>query len=140
MADLGSQKIRIRMKAYDFKLLDQSAGEIVETAIACAVHVRRFGLEPKIALISHSDFGSADTRSSLKMREALRLLQERAPELEVDGEMQAPDVPLSRQREVAQERVVWLVLGIGVQVELGQAPGSEHPGPRRLNLDDIHVF
>ncbi len=40
---------------------DPSAEEIAETAVACAVHVRRFGLEPKIALISHSDFGSADT-------------------------------------------------------------------------------
>ena len=73
---------------------DPTAEEIAETAVACAVHVRRFGLEPKIALISHSDFGSADTPSALKMREALRLLRERAPDLEVDGEMQA-DTALS---------------------------------------------
>jgi malate dehydrogenase (oxaloacetate-decarboxylating)(NADP+) len=66
------------------------------------VHVRRFGLEPKIALISHSDFGSADTPSALKMREALRLLRERAPDLEVDGEMQA-DTALSL---VARKRVI----------------------------------
>ena len=51
---------------------DPSAEEIAETAVACAAHVRRFGLVPKIALISHSDFGSADTPSALKMREALR--------------------------------------------------------------------
>ena len=47
---------------------DPSAEEIADTAIACAHHVRRFGIEPKIALISHSDFGSADTPSALKMR------------------------------------------------------------------------
>jgi malate dehydrogenase (oxaloacetate-decarboxylating)(NADP+) len=86
---------------------DPSAEEIAETAVACAVHVRRFGLEPKIALISHSDFGSADTPSALKMREALRLLRERAPDLEVDGEMQA-DTALSlvaRKRVIANSRL-----------------------------------
>src|SRR5580698_1943232 len=86
---------------------DPSAEEIAETAVACAVHVRRFGLEPKIALISHSDFGSADTPSALKMREALRLLRERAPDLEVDGEMQA-DTALSlvaRQRVITNSRL-----------------------------------
>src|SRR5271166_5967010 len=86
---------------------DPSAEEIADTAIACAHHVRRFGLAPKIALISHSDFGSADTPSALKMREALRLLEERAPDLEVDGEMQA-DTALSlvaRQRVITNSRL-----------------------------------
>jgi malate dehydrogenase (oxaloacetate-decarboxylating)(NADP+) len=81
---------------------DPSAEEIADTAIACAHHVRRFGIEPKIALISHSDFGSADTPSALKMRKALRILEERAPDLEVDGEMQA-DSALSL---AARERVI----------------------------------
>ncbi len=71
-------------------------------AISCACHVRRFGITPKIALISHSDFGSADTPSALKMRKALALIRERAPELEVDGEMQA-DSALSI---AARERVL----------------------------------
>ncbi len=86
---------------------DPSAQEIADMAIACAHHVRRFGIGPKIALISHSDFGSADTPSAVKMREALRLLQERAPELEVDGEMQA-DTALSlaaRQRVITASRL-----------------------------------
>ena len=86
---------------------DPSAEEIADTAIACADHVRRFGIEPKIALISHSDFGSADTPSAQKMREALRILEARAPNLAVDGEMQA-DAALSlvaRQRLVADSRV-----------------------------------
>ena len=69
--------------------------------IACASHVRRFGIAPKIALLSHVDFGSADTASALKMRRALGLIHERAPELEVDGEMQA-DTALS---EMIRERV-----------------------------------
>ncbi len=84
-----------------------SAEEIADTAIACAHHVRRFGVEPKIALISHSDFGSADTPSAQKMRVALRLLRDRAPDLEVDGEMQA-DAALSldaRQRVIATSRL-----------------------------------
>jgi malate dehydrogenase (oxaloacetate-decarboxylating)(NADP+) len=86
---------------------DPSAEEIADTAIACAHHVRRFGIEPKIALISHSDFGSADTPSAQKMREALWILEDRAPDLEVDGEMQA-DAALSlvaRQRVVASSRI-----------------------------------
>jgi malate dehydrogenase (oxaloacetate-decarboxylating)(NADP+) len=86
---------------------DPSAEEIADTAIACAHHVRRFGIEPKIALISHSDFGSADTPSARKMREALRILESRAPELEVDGEMQA-DAALSlvaRQRVMSSSRI-----------------------------------
>ena len=81
---------------------DPNAGEIADVAIACASHVRRFGITPKIALISHSDFGSADTPSALKMRAALALIRERAPDLEVDGEMQA-DSALSL---AARERVL----------------------------------
>jgi len=68
---------------------DPSAAEIADMAVAIAHHVRRFGVTPKIALVSHSDFGSANTPSALKMRAALALLRQRAPELEVDGEMQA---------------------------------------------------
>jgi malate dehydrogenase (oxaloacetate-decarboxylating)(NADP+) len=69
--------------------------------VACASHVQRFGIAPKIALVSHGDFGAAETRSALKMRDALALIRERAPDLEVDGEMQA-DTALS---EVIRERV-----------------------------------
>jgi malate dehydrogenase (oxaloacetate-decarboxylating)(NADP+) len=68
---------------------DPSAQEIAEMTLICADHVRRFGIDPKIALVSHSDFGSDDTPSAIKMREALCLVRERAPDLECDGEMQA---------------------------------------------------
>ena len=74
---------------------DPSALDIAEMALNCADHVRRFGLEPKIALLSHSNFGAVDTPSAKKMREAVRILHQRAPELEVDGEMQA-DAALSQ--------------------------------------------
>jgi malate dehydrogenase (oxaloacetate-decarboxylating)(NADP+) len=80
---------------------DPSAEEIADMTIACADHVQRFGIAPKIALLSHADFGAADTRSARKMREALALIHQRAPELEVDGEMQA-DTALS---EMIRERV-----------------------------------
>jgi malate dehydrogenase (oxaloacetate-decarboxylating)(NADP+) len=73
-----------------------NAQAIADMTIACASHVRRFGIAPKIALISHADFGSADTPSAVKMREALACIRERAPDLEVDGEMQA-DTALSEQ-------------------------------------------
>jgi malate dehydrogenase (oxaloacetate-decarboxylating)(NADP+) len=70
---------------------------IAETALRASEIVRAgFGLEPKVALVSHSDFGSRDTPSSRKMREALALLRRMAPDLEVDGEMQA-DTALSQK-------------------------------------------
>ena len=86
---------------------DPSAEEIAEMAIGCAHHVKRFGVIPKIALISHSDFGSADTPSALKMRAALARLRERAPELEADGEMQADTALslISRQRVISDCRL-----------------------------------
>ncbi|MFO1123666.1 MAG: NADP-dependent malic enzyme [Hyphomicrobiales bacterium] len=66
-----------------------SAEAIAETVVLCARHVERFGITPKIALVAHSDFGDFDTPDTLKMREALELVRERAPSLEIDGEMQA---------------------------------------------------
>ncbi|HKT92640.1 MAG TPA: phosphate acyltransferase, partial [Paraburkholderia sp.] len=55
--------------------------------IMAAEEVRRFGIEPKIALCSHSNFGSSNAPSAQKMRDLLEILQERAPDLHVDGEM-----------------------------------------------------
>ena len=81
---------------------DPSAEEIAELAVACAGHVTRFGITPKIALLSHSDFGQSDTPSAMKMRAALGLIHERAPDLQVDGEMQA-DSALS---EIVRDRVL----------------------------------
>ncbi|HYM32555.1 MAG TPA: NADP-dependent malic enzyme [Candidatus Cybelea sp.] len=68
---------------------DPSADEIAEMTVMAAAAVRRFGIVPKIALVSHSRFGSSDRPSAVKMRAALRLLKRMAPDLEVEGEMQA---------------------------------------------------
>jgi malate dehydrogenase (oxaloacetate-decarboxylating)(NADP+) len=64
-----------------------TAEEIAEVTRLAADHIRRFGITPKAALLSHSNFGSRDSTSSNKMRRATELLWETAPELEVDGEM-----------------------------------------------------
>ena len=61
---------------------------IAEITLLAAEHVRRLGITPKVALVSHSNFGSFDSPSAVKLRHALALLQKRVPELEVDGEMQ----------------------------------------------------
>lgn len=66
-----------------------SAEEICDMTVMAAAEVRRFGVEPKIALLSHSDFGSIDRESTVKMRRAVELIRERAPDLEVEGEMTA---------------------------------------------------
>ncbi|MEE8535604.1 MAG: phosphate acyltransferase, partial [Kiloniellales bacterium] len=68
---------------------DPTAEEIAEMALLAADHVQRFGFEPKVALLSHANFGSADTPSARKMRAALEILHRRNPELAVEGEMQA---------------------------------------------------
>ena len=68
---------------------DPCVEDIAETTLAAAEIVRRFGITPKVALVSHSSFGSRDTPSSLKMREALARIRALAPDLEVDGEMHA---------------------------------------------------
>src|SRR5512138_1448616 len=68
---------------------DPTAEEIAEMTILAAKHVKRFGLAPKVALVSHSSFGSSGAPSAVKMRKALAMLHERCPDLEVEGEMHA---------------------------------------------------
>jgi malate dehydrogenase (oxaloacetate-decarboxylating)(NADP+) len=86
---------------------EPTAEEIAEVAARAAVHVRRFGLIPKIALLSHSDFGSYDTASARKMRCATELLVANHPELEVDGEMHGDTAlnPLFRERVYPHSRL-----------------------------------
>jgi malate dehydrogenase (oxaloacetate-decarboxylating)(NADP+) len=67
---------------------DPTAAQIADMAVLAAEEVRRFGVAPKVALLSHSNFGSADSVSAQKMRAALTLIEARAPGLEVEGEMQ----------------------------------------------------
>jgi malate dehydrogenase (oxaloacetate-decarboxylating)(NADP+) len=66
-----------------------TADVIVEMTLLAAAEVQRFGLKPSVALLSHSSFGSSDDPDARKMREALARIVERAPSLEVEGEMHA---------------------------------------------------
>ena len=66
-----------------------SVSEIVDMTLLAAEEVRRFGIRPRVALLSHSNFGSVDCESAQKMRSAYEDIRRRDPELEVDGEMQA---------------------------------------------------
>jgi malate dehydrogenase (oxaloacetate-decarboxylating)(NADP+) len=75
--------------------VDPTAEQIAECTQLAAEAVRRFGLTPKAALLSHSSFGASDSPTARKMREALALLRVQAPDLEVDGEMHA-DAALSQ--------------------------------------------
>jgi malate dehydrogenase (oxaloacetate-decarboxylating)(NADP+) len=86
---------------------EPTAEQIAEVAARAAVHVRRFGLIPKIALLSHSDFGSYDTESARKMRRATEILVADHPELEVDGEMHGDTAlsPMFRDRVYPHSRL-----------------------------------
>ena len=81
--------------------IDPTAEEIAEMTVLAAEEIRRFGIEPKAALLSLSDFGSRDAPSALKMRQAAEILSKIAPGLQFDGEMHA-DTALS---EALRQRV-----------------------------------
>jgi malate dehydrogenase (oxaloacetate-decarboxylating)(NADP+) len=66
---------------------DPTAEELAEITVMAAQKIKRFGITPKAALLSHSNFGSSNQPSALKMRQTLAILRETAPWLEVDGEM-----------------------------------------------------
>jgi malate dehydrogenase (oxaloacetate-decarboxylating)(NADP+) len=73
---------------------DPTAEQVAEMTMLAADAVRRFGIAPSVALLSHSNFGSSELPSAQKMRTALELVRARNPDFEVDGEMQA-DTALS---------------------------------------------
>jgi malate dehydrogenase (oxaloacetate-decarboxylating)(NADP+) len=66
---------------------DPTAEQLAEITIMAAEEMKRFGVEPRAALLSHSNFGSSNQPTAVKMRQALALIQRQAPWLEVDGEM-----------------------------------------------------
>jgi malate dehydrogenase (oxaloacetate-decarboxylating)(NADP+) len=87
-----------------------TADQLAEITIMAAAEMRRFGLMPRAALLSHSNFGTSNSESAKKMREALEIIRKRAPDLEIDGEMHGdtaldpallksimPDSPLKRE-------------------------------------------
>jgi malate dehydrogenase (oxaloacetate-decarboxylating)(NADP+) len=69
--------------------VDPTAEEVAEMTLLAAEMVHRFGISPKAALLSHSNFGASNSPSARKMRQALALIRAGAPDLEVDGEMHA---------------------------------------------------
>ena len=85
-------------------LLEPTAEQIAEMTCLAAEQVRAFGIVPKVALVSHSSFGASQAPSARTMREALKLLRAREPDLEVDGEMHADAalVPAIRARAVPE--------------------------------------
>ncbi len=88
-------------------VVDPTAEQITEMTLLAAAAVSGFGIVPKVALLSHSNFGASDTDSARKMRRALAMIRERAPDLEVDGEMHgdAALVAVIRDRAVADSRL-----------------------------------
>jgi malate dehydrogenase (oxaloacetate-decarboxylating)(NADP+) len=84
-----------------------SAEQIAEATIQAAFRLKLFGITPKVALVCHSNFGSSDAPSARKMREALQLILQRAPRLEVEGEMHvdAALMPEIRERMFPDSRL-----------------------------------
>jgi len=81
--------------------LDPTAEQVAEMTALAADAVRSFGLEPKAALLSHSSFGSSNSATARKMRQALALIRAHNPELEVDGEMHADAALIEHLRDRA---------------------------------------
>ena len=98
VATLKKEQTGNDSKMENVKNKDQSqqlrAEEIAEMTLLAAEEVRHFGIVPKIALLSRSNFGTSDSPTAMKMREAVHILADQAPDLEVDGEMHA-DAALS---------------------------------------------
>jgi malate dehydrogenase (oxaloacetate-decarboxylating)(NADP+) len=78
---------------------DPSPEQLCEMTILAAEEIRRFGITPKAALVSHSSFGTSDAPSAVKMRQALEMIIHKAPDLAVDGEMHG-DAALSDELRV----------------------------------------
>ena len=76
--------------------LDPTPEQVAEMTALASEEIRRFGLTPKVALVSHSSFGTSEAPSAAKMRAALSIIRDRMPELEVEGEMHG-DAALSEE-------------------------------------------
>ena len=103
---------------------DPTAEEIAEITMMAAEKIKIFGIRPRIALLSHSSFGSYGDKSAGKMKKALKILREKAPDMEIDGEMTA-DMALNEE----YRQTVF--------------PNSQLHGPANLmvapNLDSAHI-
>ncbi|WP_428483859.1 NADP-dependent malic enzyme [Rhodopila sp.] len=90
-----------------FMVVDPTAEQITEMTLLAAEAMHAFGLHPKAALLSHSNFGASDSESARKMRRSLAMIRARAPGLEIDGEMHADAalVQVIRDRAVPDSRL-----------------------------------
>ncbi|MBV9118818.1 MAG: NADP-dependent malic enzyme, partial [Acetobacteraceae bacterium] len=88
-------------------VVDPTPEQIAEMTVLAAEAVSGFGITPKVALLSHSNFGASDSESARKMRRALGLVRQRAPDLEVDGEMNGESalVAAIRDRAIPDSRL-----------------------------------
>jgi malate dehydrogenase (oxaloacetate-decarboxylating)(NADP+) len=133
-------------------VVDPTAEQIAEMTVLAAAAVEDFGITPKAALLSHSSFGASDSESARKMRRALALLRERAPDLEVDGEMHADAalveairnqaVPDSRLSGTANLLVMPTLDAANIAFTLLKAASDGLPvGPMLLGMSKpIHVL
>ena len=130
---------------------DPSPSQIAEMTILAAEQVRRFGLQPKVALVSHSNFGTHNDPSAVKMREALAQIEALAPNLEVEGEMHADAAlseeirhrifPHSRLKGSANLLVMPTLDAANISVNMLKALGENHPvGPILLGVaKPVHI-
>jgi len=133
-------------------VVDPTAEQIAEMTVLAAEAVSEFGITPKAALLSHSNFGASDSETARKMRRALALVRERAPDLEVDGEMHADAalaeairdraVPDSRLRGTANLLVMPTLDAANIAFNLLKAAADGLPvGPMLLGMSKpIHVL
>jgi malate dehydrogenase (oxaloacetate-decarboxylating)(NADP+) len=133
-------------------VVDPTAEQIAEMTVLAAEAVSEFGITPKAALLSHSNFGASDSESARKMRRALALVRERAPGLEVDGEMHADAalvaairdnaVPDSRLSGTANLLVMPTLDAANISFTLLKAASDGLPvGPMLLGMSKpIHVL
>jgi malate dehydrogenase (oxaloacetate-decarboxylating)(NADP+) len=130
---------------------DPTPEQIAEMTLLAAETVRSFGIAPKAALLSHSNFGGSNAPSARRMRHALALIRERAPELEIDGEMHADAalveairnkaVPDSRLHGTANLLIMPSLDAANIAFNLLKAAADALPvGPMLLGMSKpIHV-
>jgi malate dehydrogenase (oxaloacetate-decarboxylating)(NADP+) len=133
--------------------INPSAEDLAEIAILCANSVRRFDIEPRIALVTFSNFGSARSPESEKVREAVEILHRRAPNIVADGEMQADtavtssilneEFPFSRLKDGGANVLIFPTLEAGnVAYKLVQRlGGADAIGPILLGMrKPVHLL
>ncbi|MBI1362690.1 MAG: NADP-dependent malic enzyme [Proteobacteria bacterium] len=133
--------------------VDPTAEQIAEMTLLASETIRRFGITPRAALLSHSHFGSANDKPARKMRTALGLIQARDPDLEVDGEMQADAAlnmkimrktfPDSRLQEEANLLVMPSMDAASIAFNLmrSMTTSGEHVGPILLGMNKpVHIL